>query len=96
MQAVTFAPQGLARRSYTTALAPQGFEVSYPDAFGRKNEILSGGLFLQPTTATPYQNFWVRYGAGWFGEVNYISWRSNDRYARMAGVSVGKPFASLF
>ncbi|MFI5350622.1 MAG: hypothetical protein ACHQ2Z_13835, partial [Elusimicrobiota bacterium] len=96
MQTVTFAPQGLARRSYSTALAPQGFEISYPDAFGRKNETLSGGLFLQPTAATPYQNFWLRYGKRWFGEINYISWRSNDRYARMSGVSVGAPFASLF
>ena len=96
MQTVTFAPHGLARRAYSTALAPQGFEISYPDAFGQKNKILSGGLFLQPTTATPYQNFWVRYGGNWFGELNYISWRSNDRYARMSGISVGAPFASLF
>jgi hypothetical protein len=97
MQTVTLAPQGLERRAYSTTLAPQGFEISYPDAFGRKNEILSGGLFLQPTVATPYHNLWLRYGGGrWFGELNYISWRSNDRYARMPGVSVGMPFASLF
>jgi hypothetical protein len=96
MQAVTFAPQGLARGSYTRALAPQGFEISYPDAFGRKNRTLSGGLFIQPTTSTPYQNVWLRYGGTWFGELNTIYWRSNDRYARMTGVSVGLPFASLF
>ena len=96
MQSVTFAPRGLARRSYSTTLAPQGFEISYPDAFGRKNRTLSGGMFLQPTVATPYQNFWVRYGGSWFGELNTISWRSNDRFARMSGVSVGMPFASLF
>ena len=96
MQAVTFAPQGLARTAYSTTLAPQGFEIAYPDAFGRKNRTLSGGLFLQPTVATPYQNFWLRYGGKWFGEINTISWRSNDRYARMSGVSVGLPFAALF
>jgi len=96
MQIVTFAPEGLARRSYTKALAPQGFEISYPDAFGRKNETLSGGLFIQPTATTPYQNVWARYGGNWFSELNYISWRSNERYARMSGVSVGRAFASLF
>jgi hypothetical protein len=96
IQTVTFAPRGLARRTYSTGLAPQGFEISYPDAFGRKNRTLSGGLFLQPTSATPYQNYWLRYGGNWFAELNYISWRSNDRYARMSGVSVGVPFASLF
>jgi hypothetical protein len=96
VQSVTFAPQGLARRGYSKGLAPQGFEIAYPDAFGRKNETLSGGLFLQPTATTPYQNVWLRYGGRWFGELNYISWRSGDRYARMSGVSVGMPFVSLF
>jgi hypothetical protein len=96
MQAVTYAPQGLAHTAYSAVLAPQGFEIAYPDAFGRKNMTLSGGMFLGTDTTKPYQNFWFRYGGRLFGEVNTISWRAGDRYAHMSGVSVGMPFASLF
>jgi len=95
-QIVTFAPRGLARASFTEIIAPQGFEVSYPDAFGFKNKSLSGGLFLQPGSLNHYQNAWVRYGGGWFGELNYISWRANNRYATMWGFSVGAPLARFF
>lgn len=97
VQSVTYAPQGLAHAGvYDQALFPQGFEVSYFDAFGRRNRTLSGGLFLQPVTNKPYQNFWIRYGSSWFGELNYLSWRSYDRRAKMFGVSVGAPLAQLF
>jgi len=95
-QIVTFAPHGLASTAYNEVIAPQGFEVSYPDAFGFKNKSLSGGLFLQPGTTKRYQNAWVRYGGRWFGELNYISWRANSRYATMWGVSVGAPLAQFF
>lgn len=95
-QIVTLAPQGLARPAYNQVIAPQGFEVSYPDAFGVKNKSLSGGLFLQPGSLNHYQNMWVRYGGGWFGELNYISWRADRRYATMWGFSVGAPLAQFF
>jgi hypothetical protein len=95
-QTVTFAPRGLGQRSYNEVIAPQGFEVSYPDAFGRKNQTLSGGLFLQPGTSRRYQNSWLRYGGRWFGELNYIAWRSNDRFAKMWGFSIGAPLAQFF
>lgn len=95
-QAVTFAPRGLARSSYGELIAPQGFEVSYVDAFGLRNKTLSGGLFLQPGTSKHYQNLWVRFGDGLFGELNYLSWRAGDRYAKMWGLSVGAPLAQFF
>jgi hypothetical protein len=95
-QIVTFAPRGLAHGAYDEGLLPQGFEISYVDAFGLKNKSLSAGLFLQPTANKHYQNYWVRFGGRVFGEVNYISWRSGDRYAKMGGVSVGIPLAQLF
>lgn len=95
-QIVTFAPNGLTHASYNEVIGPQGFEVSYPDAFGFKNKTLSGGLFLQPGTSKRYQNLWVRYGGRWFGELNYIAWRDNDRFAKMWGFSVGAPLASFF
>lgn len=96
MQSVTFAPHGLARRSYSEVIAPQGLELSYADAFGARGKSLSGGMFLLPTQERNYQNFWVRWGTGWFGELNYISWRSRGRDARMWGVSIGAPLARLF
>lgn len=95
-QTVTFAPRGLARTAYSEVIAPQGFEVSYPDAFGFKNKTLSGGLFLQPGTSKRYQNLWVRAGGRWFGELNYLSWRDNDRFATMWGFSIGAPLAQFF
>lgn len=95
-QIVTFAPRGLASTAYNELIAPQGFEVSYPDAFGIKNRSLSGGLFLELGTAKRYQNTWVRYGGRWFSELNYISWRVNNRYATMWGYSIGAPLAQLF
>lgn len=95
-QIVTFAPKGLAHPAYNESIAPQGFEVSYPDAFGIKNKSLSGGLFLQPGVSKRYQNMWVRYGGRWFGELNYLSWRANNRYATMWGFSVGAPLAQFF
>ncbi len=96
VQAVTFAPRGLANPSYGEVIAPQGFEVSYPDAFGLKNKSLSGGIFLQPGTSKRYANAWVRFGGRWFGELNYLSWRSDYRFATMWGLSVGAPLAQLF
>ncbi len=95
-QIVTYAPRGLALASYGEVIAPQGFEVSYPDAFGIRNKSLSGGLFLQPGTTKRYQNMWVRYGGRWFGELNYLSWRNTDRYATMWGFSIGAPLSQFF
>ncbi len=95
-QTVTFAPQGLARPAYNEVIAPQGFELSYPHAFGFKNRSLSGGLFLQPGTSKRYQNLWVRYGGRWFGELNYLSWRANTHFATTWGFSVGAPLAQFF
>ncbi len=96
MQGLTFAPRGLSGKVYNEALFPQGFEITYLDAFGRRGKSLSGGMFLQPTANKNYQNFWVRYGGRWFGELNYLSWRSYDQHAKMWGVSVGAPLAQLF
>lgn len=95
-QIATFAPRGLASTTYHEMIIPQGFEVSYPDAFGFKNKSLSGGLFLLPGITKRYQNMWVRYGGRWFGELNYLSWRANNRFATMWGFSVGAPLAQFF
>lgn len=96
VQGVTFAPRGLANRSYTELIAPQGLEITYADAFGARNKSLSGGFFLLPTAERHYDNIWLRYGGRWFGELNYVSWRSKDRRAEMIGLSFGAPLAQLF
>ena len=81
--------------THSEALFPQGFEITYFDAFGRRNQILSGGMFLQPSSAKPYSNLWIRWGGRVFGELNYLSWRSGGSFAKMYGVSVGFPLAKL-
>lgn len=55
-QIVTFAPNGLAKPSHGEIIAPQGFEVSYPDAFGFRNKSLSGGIFFQPDHEAVFQH----------------------------------------
>ena len=95
MQGISFAPRGLSRTVYNEAVFPQGFEISYSDAFGLKNKSLSGGMFFQTSTKKPYNNVWLRFGGRLFGELNYLSWSSGDRWAHMWGVSVGAPFAQF-
>ncbi|MBI5202856.1 MAG: hypothetical protein HY925_14790 [Elusimicrobia bacterium] len=96
VQTVTFAPNGLSHETYGEGLAPQGLELTYLDAFGRKNRTLNAGAFVQPSDNKLYDNFWLRYGGRFFYELNYISWSSGNRRARMWGVSMGVPFTQLF
>lgn len=76
--------------------APQGFEATYRDAFGR-NWNLSSGAFLYPKiNDKSYYNLWVRYGKrGMFIEANFISIHdeisSIPFVTRSFGVSFGMP-----
>jgi len=82
--------------SYSKIIFPQGFEVAYKHAFGLTNHSFVYGMFFSTSNEEQYQNFWVRFGKRVFGEINYITWRENDRTASMWGVSIGIPFFSLF
>jgi len=77
--------------------APQGFEMIYRDAFGRRNNLSVGGFFYPPIAGKAYYNTWLRVGTSKiFGELNYLSWRevADDGYealSRSVGISVGAP-----
>ncbi len=95
-QGLTFAYQGLRGSTFSQAIFPQGFELTYNHAFGIKNNVLGYGMFVFPSTTNPYNNIWLRYGKRIFGEINFISWELGDQKASMLGVSVGFPLAGFF
>ena len=95
-QGVTFAYDGLKGITFSQAIFPQGFEMTYMHAFGMKNYLLGGGMFLFPSGNNPYKNVWVRFGKRTFGEINYISWGNGELAATMWGLSVGFPLNSWF
>jgi hypothetical protein len=92
-QGITFAPQGLEHAPFSQLIYPQGFELTYSNAFGQKGRSLSGGAFLSPETTTPYRNFWLRYGGRAFAELNYITWSYGSSSAAMWGASFGFPLS---
>ncbi len=77
--------------------APQGFEMIYRDAFGRRTNLSVGGFFYPPIAGKAYYNTWLRVGSSkLFGELNYLSWREvagdgNQALSRSVGLSVGAP-----
>jgi hypothetical protein len=75
---------------------PQGFEFIYKHPFDQLNYRFSYGMFASFSGLYDYQNYWVRYGKGWFWELNYIEWKRNDQEAAMFGISVGFPLAQFF
>jgi hypothetical protein len=94
-QGVTNSTQGFSTNSFTQLIFPQGFEFSYFNAFGAKNYIFNGGIFLLPSSTNPYVNSWLRFGKKIFVEVNYIDWQLYERKARMFGLSFGIPFLNF-
>jgi hypothetical protein len=77
--------------------APQGFEMIWRDAFGRRKNLSLGGFFYPPIDGKAYTNSWLRVGTGrFFGELNYLSWteKSGDggsASSRSVGLSFGAP-----
>ncbi len=82
--------------SRTEIIYPQGFEAVWKHAFNKKNYTFVYGMFVDPSSKVDYKNLWVRYGKGYFWELNYIDWRKNGKLASMWGLSVGIPFMSFF
>lgn len=79
-----------------TTTAPQGFEIVYKHAFGFKNYNFMYGGFFSTNPSEPYINTWVRYGKGYFWELNYIKWEFEQKQISMFGLSVGIPFLQFF
>jgi hypothetical protein len=83
-------------RADSDIIYPQGFEFVYLHPFGKLNYKLSYGMFTSLGASYDYQNLWLRYGKGWFWELNFIEWELSGRSASMFGISVGFPIASFF
>lgn len=79
-----------------TSTAPQGFEMIYKHAFGLQNYNFTYGGFFSTRADQPYTNTWVRFGKGYFWELNYIKWEYEKKSISMYGLSVGIPFMQFF
>jgi len=75
---------------------PQGVEFLFRNAFDIKNYVIGGGFFLSPNESIDYQNIWIRWGKGFFWELNYIYWGKEEFSAKMWGLSIGLPLIGLF
>jgi hypothetical protein len=74
---------------------PQGFEFIYKHPFGNLNYRLSYGMFASFSGMYDYTNIWVRYGKGFFWELNFIEWKREERQATMLGLSIGFPLGTF-
>lgn len=75
-------------KKFSSPLYPQGVEVTYKNLFKNKNYIISGGVFVNPTDSSDYQNAWIRWGEKYYYELNYINWSSKEFKANMWGLSL--------
>mgnify|MGYP000223640763 CR=1 FL=1 len=75
---------------------PQGFEATYKHIFGIKNYHMTYGMFLSTQTDEKYDNIWLRWGRGYFWELNYIRWGRDNRDATTMGISIGIPIGKYF
>lgn len=79
-----------------TVIYPQGFEFTLKHAFGIENYNIAYGMFISPDSEQEYQNLWVRWGKGYFWELNYIGWEYEGSKSLMYGLSIGLPLATFF
>lgn len=77
-----------ASKKFSSPLYPQGVEFTYKNLFKNRNYIISGGVFVNPTDSSDYQNAWVRWGEKYYYELNYINWSSKEFKANMWGLSL--------
>ncbi len=84
------------KRTFNSLIYPQGFEFIYKHAFGLKNYSLVYGMFFSTKDDEDYDNLWIRFGRKVFLEINFLSFKERDNYARTWGLSVGLPLVSFF
>ena len=77
-------------------LYPQGFEAVFKHAFGIQNYNIVYGMFLSTDSDETYDNAWIRWGKGYFWEVNYIRWGRDGDESSMWGLSIGLPLGQFF
>jgi hypothetical protein len=75
---------------------PQGFEAVFKHIFGIKNYHMTYGMFLSTQTDETYDNIWLRWGRGYFWELNYIRWGRDNQEVETYGLSVGFPIGNFF
>jgi len=75
---------------------PQGFELVFKHVFGIENYNVVYGMFLSTSSDVTYDNIWLRWGKGYFWELNFIRWGQDDQKASMFGLSIGLPLATFF
>ncbi len=74
---------------------PQGFELVFKHVFGIENYNVVYGMFLSTSSTITYDNLWLRWGKGYFWELNFIRWGQGEQKASMYGISIGLPLASF-
>lgn len=79
-----------------TVIYPQGFEFTLKHAFGIENYNIAYGMFISPDSEQDYQNLWIRWGKGYFWELNYIGWEYEGAKSLTYGLSIGLPLATFF
>ncbi len=80
----------------TRIIYPQGFEAFWKHAFGIENYSVVYGMFLSTDSEETYDNAWIRWGKGYFWEINYIRWARDGQESSMWGLSVGIPTGQYF
>ena len=81
--------------SQSEIIYPQGLEFVYKHPFGNLNYRFSYGMFASFSGLYDYTNIWLRYGKGFFWELNFIEWQRDDRKSSMLGLSVGFPIGTF-
>ncbi len=86
------------KETFSDLIGPQGFEVTWHHSFGIENYLVGVGMFLSPGQGTDYKNVWIRWGKGFFWELNFLSYRKEKKeiYTKSWGLSVGFPIGSFF
>lgn len=82
--------------AYHKAIYPQGAELIWNNAFNIENYLVGYGMFLSTSSKRDYQNLWIRWGRGYFWELNYINWEEDGFKAKMWGLSIGLPLFQAF
>lgn len=77
-------------------IGPQGFEAVWKHAFDITNYTIGYGMFVDPSSTYDYNNTWIRWGKGYFWELNYISYATGNLDSKMYGVSIAWPFMAFF
>ncbi len=86
------------KETFSDLIAPQGFELTWHHLFGIEGYLVGLGMFLSPGQGTDYKNVWIRWGKSFFWEVNFLSYRKENKeiYTKSWGLSVGFPIGSFF